>query len=749
MLDYDVFSDIVPESSDSDRTIRISLLGPLHPRTVQQVKADLHKHRWDVVPSRSRDSAEDFRETITERSCEELSCTLAVTRARGPDSIDDGQPYESIDYAHPTIPWRARFVSDNQVEFEFIGKSSPTASEVEAFLRQNHHHWRAVLVQRCAAIAYRAIGSRRRRGMFINSFRDLVSMPVGLEMKHVMSLATNYAVTPKADGERVLLIIPDGSRVFYRLHRGMICELMGVKRDVLDQEFTTGDFVLDCEWIESLQCAYVFDHSCWNGVRTSELPFRERRQMMMDQWTPVRQAVRLKHHAISTDSQTIWACCKTIINTSFPFRVDGLVFTPVNQPYMNRSIYKWKPVEETTVDGIITWAVPRDQKGAYPRSGTTLPFVLSGNASLKCRPAAGFGIKRFRRLKPVEWRADRRPMKILYPGGIDRFTVVECRYQGNYVWSVVRVREDKTRVLRAGLQQGKYVPAANHLWTAVSCWRSIARPVTLAILTSGTMPTDYYVTTKSSKNQYRPMVYRYHNMVKQSLIERFVKRGMNVLELAGGRGGDLMKLVKRRPRFVRFVDIDEAALREAKRRLTTSAGVVMRRKFEFIQQDLVDVTTPEWFVPATGPFAVVQMHFAVHYTFKSRSCLTHLVRRVESVTRVGSIWVMTTLDGDACAALLSSESVVNLGPFMLERLYEGAASPFGSAIRFSSQTIMPRVEYLVHRDTLEGELSNWTLVETRAFDAINVSKTPSFAQLPAGEQRYSALNRTYAFRRTT
>lgn len=759
MYNYNVFSDNITKTLDAagNENIRLQImLESMHQDITSEVKQTLLKYDWTFFQALKQTTKPDKKiKILVSQISKELFCTLRIS-----DITNTNAPtYSYEQYKHRMMPWIVTFhatkhklkkefnFSKTFITFEYVGDIVAIEPSVVEFLQSTHHCWNAITVQKIAGLAFQAIQQQSPGRSYIKSFRKLVSMPIGLESKQIMRIVNGYAVTPKADGERVLVIISHDSNIFYRLHNGMVCEPIGCKYNLLDEIFWKHNFVLDCEWIASLKKAFVFDQTCWKSISMATQCFTDRWQIMIDQWIPERPLLCLKDHAVCGD---IWTRCKQIIDRSYPFRVDGLIFTPMGEPYINRSIFKWKPVEEITVDGIITWDVPKKCKQSpdlyRPPKHTTLPFILSGNTKTKYRVPQSFCLKRLNRLKPIVWYVDRRPMTIQYDGAIPRFTVVECRYDKNHQWSIVRVREDKTRVLRAGLMQNIYVQAANHLWTANSCWRAICRPITRAMLTSGKLPKHYYLRTNTNKCNHRPNIYKYHNHVKRWLIDRFIKPGSNILELAGGRGGDLMKLIKRRPRFVRFIDIDEAALKEAKRRLA-SINPSYNRRFEFCRQDLTLLSTPEWFIPASGLFTIVETHFAIHYLFGSKACLDNIIRRVETVTNIGAIWLITTLDGEACSAAFNKTPTVDLGPFVLERLYKDNPSPFGSAVRFSSQTITPRIEFLVQHKILQQAMNNWTLVESYNFKDISVPSRPTFKDLSHQEQRYSTLNRTYVFKR--
>ncbi|GMF26448.1 unnamed protein product [Phytophthora lilii] len=161
-----------------------------------------------------------------------------------------------------------------------------------------------------------------------------------------------------------------------------------------------------------------------------------------------------------------------------------------------------------------------------------------------------------------------------------------------------------------------------------------------------------------------------NNWVKSILINEFSRReGDRVLDLACGKGGDLMKWTKRNLALYVGVDIAQKSLEDAVERYTSfsrggrGGGDRDRKKTEvqFIQGDLgvVDLLRDEmhcwnehegWHdaVPlpesAVGNFNIVSVQFSFHYMFGDAQRANRFFSTVHELLADGGVLIATTVD---------------------------------------------------------------------------------------------------------
>lgn len=149
-----------------------------------------------------------------------------------------------------------------------------------------------------------------------------------------------------------------------------------------------------------------------------------------------------------------------------------------------------------------------------------------------------------------------------------------------------------------------------------------------------------------------------NNWVKSILINEFAKRDDRVLDLACGKGGDLMKWAKRSISKYVGVDIAQKSLEDAVERFS---GNAQHRDLDvaFVQGDLGRVSLTEdvlhcwsrdagWHdaVPLQerGFFNVVSIQFSFHYMFGEEQRANRFFRTVHELLVDGGVFIATTVD---------------------------------------------------------------------------------------------------------
>lgn len=175
---------------------------------------------------------------------------------------------------------------------------------------------------------------------------------------------------------------------------------------------------------------------------------------------------------------------------------------------------------------------------------------------------------------------------------------------------------------------------------------------------------DFYNKLQRNKTSDRADSMLFHmramnNWVKSILISDFAKRGDRVLDLACGKGGDLMKWAKRG--FTKYVGVDIAqkSLEDAVDRFSKNA---QNRELDvaFVQGDLGEVSLtddvlhcwsrdiPAWGHRATGIepgcFNIVSMQFAFHYMFGDEPRAHRFFQTLHSLLVDGGVFIATTVD---------------------------------------------------------------------------------------------------------
>lgn len=279
-------------------------------------------------------------------------------------------------------------------------------------------------------------------------------------------------------------------------------------------------------------------------------------------------------------------------------------------------------------------------------------------------------------------------------------SIVEMAYHPErapgWRWEPIRVRWDKTE----RLQRGEYGRTMNSDWVADDIWLSIHNPVTEDMIRTGLMVEDvseeksgaYYGGKKAAKrdNFIVRKLNSFHNIYIKSelLLQKTLRKGDSVLDLACGRGGDIKKWVMNKAGWVLGVDYNLENITASKDGIygryldmkITSKGQLP--PMIFVQGDstrsIKDATSgvtdfdkgilrtlygggaadqlsavEAMKGQASKGFDVVSCMFAIHYMFKDRDSVDGFLSNVADNLKIGGYFIGCCFDGDAVHRLLA------------------------------------------------------------------------------------------------
>lgn len=176
----------------------------------------------------------------------------------------------------------------------------------------------------------------------------------------------------------------------------------------------------------------------------------------------------------------------------------------------------------------------------------------------------------------------------------------------------------------------------------------------------GRMSTYYQKTTQERGEEIQ--LYRFNNFVKRYLYQKYVKKGDRVLELAGGRGGDIGKIMNRNVDYVLFTNRDLEALEEAKRRLIEIQKRTGKKlNIDFVELDFLNANLPKkldkW-QPAS--FDVISSQFAFHYALRDMTTFKNIVGLIDYFLKSGGYFIITSFDGELVYQRLNLRKSKNL-----------------------------------------------------------------------------------------
>jgi len=358
----------------------------------------------------------------------------------------------------------------------------------------------------------------------------------------VVSILSEYTVTEKADGERLLMYIDNAGKVYlinntYRVIDTGLEAAKEIYNSLIDGEYIVCHKRKDSS-SKSLYAA--FDIYYYGGKKITQYPLIEDKMasgISESRYKYLQNAEKFikstkhsfdfiaKEHLYSKD---ILQECKKILNGNkkYLYDIDGLIFTPAKLAlysyYANKPVqltenvkwdrvFKWKPPEQNTIDFLV-----KDGKNViidgqkykemllYVGYNTSqwenytieealkIHYDKEYRKSIKEKQSA-YIPKLFKPSVYYSIGVEKALVKITGAGETrcesgEKFetdSIVEFRYvldvniPVSMRWIPMRIREDKTRVYKTG----ELSKTANDMGVAINIWRSIHNPVSETMIT--------------------------------------------------------------------------------------------------------------------------------------------------------------------------------------------------------------------------------------------------------------------------
>ena len=244
--------------------------------------------------------------------------------------------------------------------------------------------------------------------------------PISVERIHFGQLNSHpYVVSPKADGERFLLVALGDRSVL--INRGF--EETDIKFRFKKNAFE--GTILDVEKIGNR--ILVFDAYQVNGEVIKDKGLDERLERAT---SLVKSVLKTSKDPLKIEMKPVFERneLEKVMNNNFGYETDGLIFTPKDEPARigtHETMFKWKPLERNTIDFQV---VPSIRAMVY---GYDLFVQERGKLICEARVPQD--------LVEPHWRP-------IMDAGKDHCLILECEYiQGEMnFWRPIGIRRDKT-----------------------------------------------------------------------------------------------------------------------------------------------------------------------------------------------------------------------------------------------------------------------------------------------------------------
>ena len=220
--------------------------------------------------------------------------------------------------------------------------------------------------------------------------------PVSIERRHIPLLKErNYVVCEKTDGQRYMLacMVFEGTKYCFLVNRAF--DMWMVSLCIPRNTLIEGELV-DTTYI-------IYDGYMVSGENIMNMNLIDRLKKI----EPVTKGPKMK---IDVRMKTMWKLksIPDILKMNFPYKTDGLIFTPVDDPIRletHETMFKWKPIHHITVDFKVLKRLNKYGLYVWDRGTYVLESDFEDNPAYENK-------------------------------------IVECRYDNGH-WLFVKVREDK------------------------------------------------------------------------------------------------------------------------------------------------------------------------------------------------------------------------------------------------------------------------------------------------------------------
>lgn len=425
----------------------------------------------------------------------------------------------------------------------------------------------------------------------VKSNKFIGNQPKTLERENMFLLTKDYMVTDKADGQRMFLIsTPKG--LF------LIDNLLNSQPYYFNQIIPEGTLI-DGEYVDGKFLA--FDCLFYKNQDVRKLHLLERLDILSVINVETKIFVDIK------DINNLWEK-----RNNFGYRLDGLIFTPKYEGY-DGNILKWK--DEHTIDVYVD-----TNKNLYAWSSKEKSNVL---------------LDSFFKPTNVVKTLDISP-------NIQENCIVELTYDPiDDVWLQKKIRNDKTK--------------PNAILTIMGVIKAISDNITINDIKTS-LESEYKTPGKTKKEREETLDIQYrkfHNQVKNFLIQYPEKNRKYLLDLGCGKGGDIMKWIKAGYTDVLAIDNSHTHIYGPNGFNERYEKVKNKINITFIWGDvtkpLADCGLNEIEKDKIKPwlsvkFDMISCQFAIHYFLSDKNMWMMFMRNIQLFLKQGGYFVGTFLN---------------------------------------------------------------------------------------------------------
>ena len=550
-----------------------------------------------------------------------------------------------------------------------------------------------------------------------------------------------YSVTQKIDGERWFLFITNSNDVYF-----IDTNLKVIKTNLKNKSFN--NVIIDGEILRNNGTIHFmgFDLLMYNNIdiRGNNEYNLIKRTDYIKQILGQIDTNKIAQYKFSCKKyiwKNVFLGCEILLNESKNSDVyDGLIFTPIYEPYPNakkwNKLLKWKPKNLNTIDLFSVkinendWELYVQTVDDKKKMINVLFDVNNLDSSLKS--------------EMITFKTNFDDSYI-DPTTLEQFksnTVIEYRWDYNLQKFIpLKTRWDKTI---NPFKQGNFSSVA------CSIWNNITNPIEVDIL--------FKLKNLNNKDDiYFKNMRRFHNKIKENMYNNFTNNTNTLLELCVGKGGDLHKWVFNKIKYVCGYDISDKNLHECVERYKS---LKTNYDYKFHKLNLCEAECSEIIKKHYDGklYENVSCQFAIHYFFESQQHFDNLISILDNCLEENGHFMISYMDSknvdklfkqskDKSAEFIYEQHDGNIVYFI--KSSKNNTSYFGNKLKIflDGNNILNETsdEFFVDSEFLIQYMKKcgYECIENKLFSEIN---SESF-KLNSFEKTISSLNRYSVFKK--
>ncbi|PWA34076.1 mRNA capping enzyme family protein [Artemisia annua] len=264
---------------------------------------------------------------------------------------------------------------------------------------------------------------------------------------------------------------------------------------------------------------------------------------------------------------------------------------------------------------------------------------------------------------------------------------------------------------------------------------------------------DHYSARKNRTLEEReasPIIHlkKLNNWIKSVLIQLYAKRGDAVLDLACGKGGDLIKWDKANIGYYVGIDEAEGSIEDCRTRYNGVPSHRYRKRFAFPARlycgSCFDVRLDQALAD-DAPFDICSCQFAMHYAWSTEARARTALANVSSLLRPGGIFIGTMPDADVIVKRLKSADGLAFANSVYRIQFDNefpeekfkSSSPFGIQYTFHLEDAIDCPEWIVPFQAFKS------LAEEYDLELVFVKNSHDFVQEYMKNPKYIELMRRH------